>query len=108
VFAKPLVRDSHQRLELPVEANVVLIKQAQVLDVVLQQGHPLDSESPGVPGVTVWVDSTVAQDLRMDHAATAGRQPSGPTPAAATLAEAASAHRVALVARLRVAEMVGP
>src|SRR5207244_10716865 len=100
VFAKPLVGDSHQRLKLPVEANVVLIKQAQVLDVVLQQRHPLDSETPGVAGVTIRVDATVAPDLRMDHAAAAGLQPSGTTAAEAPLAEAPPARQVELADRL--------
>ena len=48
VVAKPRVGDLHRRLELPVEAHVVLIEQAQVFDVVLQQRHALNAEAPRI------------------------------------------------------------
>src|ERR1700730_10139433 len=91
-----------------VEAQVVLVEQPQVFDVVFEQRHPLDPEAPGIAGVLLGVDATIAENLGMDHTATAGLKPAGVAAAPAALAEAAAAHRVELEARLRVAEVMRP
>src|SRR5207247_5297168 len=95
-------------LELPVEPQIVLVEEAKVLDVVLEQRHALDAESPRVAREAIGVDAPVAQDLRVDHAASACLQPALPAAAAASLPHAATAHRVELVARLGVAEVMRP
>src|SRR5581483_12500333 len=80
----------------------------QVGHAVLEQRHPLDAEAPRVAGVLLGVDATVAEDVGMDHAAAADLDPAVPAAGAAAGPAADGAGAVELVARLGVAEVVGP
>src|SRR5207302_5489493 len=88
--------------------QIVLVEEAEVLHVVLQKRHALDSETPGEACVLLRVDAAVAEHVGVDHAAAAGLQPALVAAAPAAGPAAASAERVELEARLGVGAIGRP
>src|SRR4030095_10890551 len=73
--------------ELPQEAQVVVEKQTDVVDAVLEDRDPVDAHAEGPAGDLFRVVAAVAQHLGMDHARAQDLQPprllAHPTPRAA-------------------------
>src|SRR5689334_9781265 len=85
--------------ELLQEAQVGFVEQPDVVHVVLQHRHALDTESPRVAVPLRRVDATVTQHLRVDHAAAAHLEPTLVPAALAAHAAADATCHVELEAR---------
>src|SRR5690348_242432 len=94
--------------ELLQEAQVRLVEEADVVDVVLEHRHSLDAETPRVAVPARRVDAAVAQHLRMHHAATADLEPALVPAALAAHPAADAARDVELEARLGEREVARP
>src|SRR5438128_12475845 len=92
-------------LELLQEPQVGFVEQADVVDVVLQHRHPLDAETPGVAVPLGGVDASVAQHLRVHHAAPTHLEPPFVAAALASDPAADPTRHVELEARLREGEV---
>src|SRR5579864_208755 len=90
------------------EPQVGLVEEADVVDIVLEHRHPLDAESPGVSVPLGRVDASVAQHLRMHHAAAAHLEPSLVPAALAPHPAADPTRHVELEARLGEGEVARP
>src|SRR5665647_549429 len=109
VLLDPAERYSHGlRLlsELPQEADVVVVEQAQVGDAVLEHRHALDAQAEGEAAVLLGVVIDELVGCRVDHAGAHDLEPAGVLAGAAALAAAELAAHVDLDARLGEREEV--
>ena len=73
-------------LELPEEAHVTGHEHAQVGQVVAECRHALHADAEGKARVPLGIDTHVAQDVGVDHAATQDLEPAGVLAEATALA----------------------
>src|SRR5688572_29026825 len=92
--------------ELAEEAQVVLHVQPEVAHAVPQIGDALDAHPEREPLVTLWVEPTVLQDDRMDHAGAEDRHPARAR--ASRAAGAAADHALDVERDRRLGERVVP
>src|ERR1044072_8723348 len=84
------------------EPEVVLVEQPDVLDLVAQDGHPLDAHAPREAGVLLRVVADRFEHCRVHHASAENLDPAGLLAHRAAGAVARPAADVDLGARLRV------
>src|SRR5882672_8391650 len=101
-------RNELRNSELLQEAQVGFVEEADVVDVVLQHRHALDAESPRVAVPLRGIDPSVAQHLRVDHAAAADLEPPLVPAALAPHAVADTARDVELEAGLCEGKVTRP
>src|SRR5665648_536940 len=109
VLLDPAARYSHglrPLSELPQEADVVVVEQAQVGDAVLEHRHALDAHAEGEAADLLGVVIDELVDCRVDHAGAHDLEPAGVLAGAAALAAAELAAHVDLDARLGEREEV--
>src|SRR5262252_2141387 len=89
-------------MELLEEAEIVLVEQADVFDLVLEDRDALDADAPGEARVAFGVVADGFEHRRMHHAAAADLDPPGPLAHRAARAVALPAAQVDFGARLGV------
>ena len=101
------LRNRKLTLELLQEADVILIEQPQVINVIPAHDHALQTHSQSKAAVFLRVDAAVAQHLGMYHAAAQNFNPALAFTQAAAFAMAVEALYVNLCGRLGEGEMMG-
>src|SRR5262245_5051147 len=90
------------------EPVVVLVKQPDVVDAVLEHGDALDAEPEREPGVALGVVADVLEDRRVDHPGAPDLDPAAALAGAAAAAPAQRAGDVVLGAGLHEGEVGRP
>ena len=88
-------------LKLFQEPDIVLEEQPDVVELVHQRAHAVDSEAKREPGILLWIDADRAQHVWMHHAGTAQLDPARVLTDATTTSLALEATEIKLGARLR-------
>src|SRR5215467_9704677 len=93
--------------ELREEAHVVLEEQTDVVDLVLENGHPLHAHAEGPARDLLGIVAHVAQDVRVHHAGAQNLDPASMLAEPAARAAALEAEHVHLRGRFREGEERG-
>lgn len=89
------------RLKLPQKSQIILKKQAQIIDAKFQHRHTLNAKAKGKTGILLRVDSDMVKNFRINHAAAHDLEPAGPLAHAATSAATKHAAHVDFCRGLR-------
>src|SRR6478735_6650289 len=75
--ARARLRELNASLELRDESRIVLEQQPNVRNVVTKHQHALHAHSEGEAGVSLGIDATVREHIRVNHSAAENLQPTG-------------------------------
>src|SRR5689334_10972133 len=102
-----MTRCPNSVFELLQEPEVVFVKEADILDLVLENRNPFDADPPREAGVALGVVADRLENSRVHHAAAANLDPACPLAHRASIPLAPPAAQVDFGARLRVGKEAG-